>query len=483
MATKHELDAIRKLLQLMAEDSDILYTKHGRRGLMQLTGLSKRSSTVLARHLKKEINLLDMVNSYTFDAEEEEYRFIWKDRLGSVRAKTFTVDAFRQIVSDYTHSSVGGANKTMQEVAIKHDLTRDDFDNIRRIYELTKKHEPLTVEDMAVDPEDKSVRRLVAEKRRRIDERASAESYRQTQEEARKWREFQKGEIKPWEDAVSRFAVKGYVDSLTPGGYVLKPTGAEESYFLFQVSDLHFGLDVTGVYDTTEAKRRYDVSVAKLIAELHKSDGKKDVVFVIGGDMLHADNKQGKTTSTHHQMEMDGTPMEWPAKITDMVVASVGRILATDKVSHFHLFTTPGNHDSLTSRWLHQAVRLAFSWEPNFTAYPCEEEYMYFARGDTAVVMHHGHGSRTRDRLGGVLTEWIRQNRLPTPFHQYALTGNLHTLKIEAGGKNNLTLLQQPSPAPSDSWSKEKGYACDCSVVFFEIHDTDGLVAMHRVNF
>tara|TARA_R110000822_G_scaffold1950_10_gene9321 strand:+ start:4981 stop:6510 length:1530 start_codon:yes stop_codon:yes gene_type:complete len=415
------------------------------------------------------------------DMGEGRHLFEWTDA-GVRRSVVLTESSLRDMIRDYVATSEGGAGKSMQQVAVRHGLTRRDFWRIKSAYGLTKQHEPFTRNDMVEEPLEVLVQGSLALKRRALAERVERESLQDLRRLATKWLRLESGLLDPLRDIM-----QDVVGELPPASNFPDTPDPDNHIVFFQPSDLHFGLHVEAGagfmrrgYDRVEAARRFRHGIAEAVKHGEAAFGKPDYLLLgVGGDAAHIDNMQGATTSNKHTQDMDGRPDTLPRELVSLYIDVVQYLLEKDiKV---HMECIPGNHDEMLSRALMASLWAAYRNDDRVTFGNFSASYAMHMYGSTLILGHHGHGERSAVDLASTADAWLREMGR-NARHRIALTGNLHHLKVHED--SGIMLIQQPSPAESDAWHEGNGYvdsrpAC----ISAYISPTDGLLDLRYIGF
>lgn len=410
--------------------------------------------------------------TYVYDDLSQTYVFSLKD--GSTkRLSRGTVQA---IITDYVED---GANMSIQEVCVAHGLDRWTFGQIKSALALTKRHEPFTLEELRDVAEDSLVERSLAHKRRRLARRADSVNLRQIRDMAAKWLRFEQDQLDPIGELFKR-----YLKEPPPPPVFTVPTVDEDAVIVHvHASDLHYGMLATD-YGMRPYNRRiaaeYIMRTAdRLIAWLGTFKAVDFVLLPCGGDWFHVDNIHGRTASFKHTMDCDGVPEEIASEGIDLYVSFVQRVL--DAGYKVRIEVVPGNHDTILSTACGRAAALCFQHDSRVDVGNLISPYAYLLYGDTAIVMHHGHGLKSASSLGAVMDRWLRAE-CRTARHRYAVTGNLHHIRMEEG--STLILIQQPSPAGHDRFATMGGWVTSRpAVAMLAFSPTAGLTDTHMVYF
>ena len=313
---------------------------------------------------------------------------------------------------------------------------------------------------------------------------------------AERWWALERGTLNPFADIVSNLLAEGDPEprrsarASTRANKPLADDSCQRHVIIhYHPSDLHLGLRTSPAYN---GGRHYDVATAAarakqgLQAVLERARAMKRagtcvdyILLPAGGDFIHSDNVQGKTTSTAHTMDLDGLPEEHLRAGVDLYVSMVRTVLACG--FDVRVEVVPGNHDYYTSVAIGAAAGAVFRNNPRVTFGNAIAPYAYIYYGDCGIVLHHGDGLRNPGPLAENLTAHARAHGQPFRW-AYAITGNLHHVRQHE--TNGILLLQQPSPCAADRYATKGGWNSARPAVNFYVFDLDrGLVETGVVAF
>jgi len=314
---------------------------------------------------------------------------------------------------------------------------------------------------------------------------------------AESWWALERGVLNPFADIVDELLIARDTEA-GPDARALtkaaKPAAGDPHQrhviIHYHPSDLHLGLRTSVGYNNG---RPYDVATAiarakiglqtvleRALALKHNSGVCVDYILLpAGGDFIHSDNVQGRTTSTAHAMDLDGLPEEHLRAGVDLYVSMVRTVLACG--FNVRVEVVPGNHDYYTSVAVGAAASAAFGDNPRVTFGNAISPYAYVYYGDCGIVLHHGDGLRNPGPLAENLTAHARTHRQAFRW-AYAITGNLHHVRQHE--TNGILLLQQPSPCEADRYATKGGWNSARPAVNFYVFDLHrGLVETGIVAF
>ena len=473
----------RELLDGLSSNEREQYASYSYRRLQTTMGIGQRSAIALRalfradapqtpkRAPTNEPEIPD--GSYT-ELPDGRYLFEWKEE-GRPRTRVLTEEALQSMIRAY---SKDGGNKSMQIVALEHDLTRREFSKIKSLYGATKDHEPFTLREMAEREIDDLAENQLTMKRRKLLRRVETEDYARTKAAARKWYALEAETLDPIAEVIRD--VIGKTPESTPIAWNLsEDVGAYVA--VYQGSDLHLGLGVDDdSYNREIARERFLTGLAETLEHGRKAYGEPEYFLLyVGGDVAHVDNTHGATSSMRHHQDMDGTPDTLIQAIVELYMEAMVYLLSQGV--NVRLACVPGNHDEMLSRAFISALWAVYHAHPSVSFGNLTESHAYEIYGNNAIVAHHGHGECTAKALGGNLESWLRRNKR-TALYLYAITGNLHHLSLKEDG--GCTLIQQPSPAPADRYHRLKGYATSRrATIGMYFGRSEGMLSIRYIGF
>lgn len=471
-----------------------------RRQITRLTGLGSHRAAILQRYVELSVDQKPAVAApvappapvqedmrtdrdagqatkadayvYQYDAGADRYSFMWPGRTAPM---ILAGEVVRGMINDYVED---GENRPMHDVAIRYGVSRRDFERIKTTLGVTKRHEPFTPEEICIGDEDDLFDRSMEAKRRRLAARLERAEHREVRDSAAKWLALCANTLDPFEERIR--GLLGGPLSPRPAPIVHK---ADAKIAHVHTSDLHFGAYSSARfgekgYDRREARFRFMSGVAQAAEKLCPHNPEY-VILVCGGDMVHADNIHGKTSSFKNQMDMDGLPEEVLCDAIDMYIEGVQYLLACG--FRVHVEVVPGNHDYYTSIAMGKAAAVCFRNDERVTFGNLIAPFAYHYFGHTALVMHHGHGLHKAADLADNLQNHSRRAGRGYRYG-YAITGNLHHIKMEEDP--GIVLLQQPAPVEPDRYATTNGWSSSRpGMIVYCFSGTEGLTDQHHIWF
>lgn len=173
------------------------------------------------------------------------------------------------------------------------------------------------------------------------------------------------------------------------------------------------------------------------------------VLFVMGNDILHVDNKSNTTTGGTHQ---DVSLMWYDAfKMAQRLLIECIELLI--QVAPVHVIYNPSNHDMTSGFYLAQVVEAWFSKVDDITFDISPAHRKYFRYYNNLIGTTHGDGAKDIDLpmlMAHESKDWTECK------HKYFYTHHIHHKKSRDYMSVNVESMRSPSGA--DSWHSFKGF-------------------------
>jgi len=333
---------------------------------------------------------LNIKENYTFNQNTNKYIFQSEKKFGKVLVfpKT-TIDLIYKLYSNH------GSCLTANEIGLKLSLPSDVVRYIIKVLKIT--HESLPYSDAKIeqDNEDAIVDDVVAAKKFNILQKIEKRDWKETQEDADRWRTFKTLQIDPFEQILK---------SWTPPKYILSPTNYKPSNpagtLLVGLSDWHYGLVAHErfLYNQKEWNIKRTVETVgdyakQLTAEIRRNSY-KSVKLLLLGDMSHT---LSGFTDKGTKLEAHPIAEEQLEVAFDSLVNFVKDIL---KVSYnVTVSACSGNHSALGDYVLSRMLQLYFKGDYRIKFDITNKRHITFKVGKNLFLMEHGYSSVSRDRL------------------------------------------------------------------------------------
>lgn len=240
-----------------------------------------------------------------------------------------------------------------------------------------------------------------------------------------------------------------------------KPQKPRGDLLIINPADLHIGKLASydsGKYNIAIALERAREGVRGILDSTSGYEIKQ-IVFVIGNDIIHFDNKSGTTTKGTRQ-DTDG--MWWDAyKAASRLYVEC--IEWMKEVAPVHVIHCRSNHDEILGQTIAWQIEAYYAKEKNITFDVSVEPYKYYKWGNTG--MGFGHQEPKASKKGGV--DLPMTMALECPFwsevkYRIWYIGHLHHAQekeiIPLKDTRGVTIRNTRSASISDDWHKVSGY-------------------------
>jgi len=242
-------------------------------------------------------------------------------------------------------------------------------------------------------------------------------------------------------------------------------TSPTDNFVLFSIPDIHLGklawkAETGDDYDLKIASEAYMSAYRTLVNRVFtylKAPAKTEILYVIGNDLLHVDNKKATTTA--------GTPMDADTRFHKIFSQAVELATATiidlqSKFKKVHVVIVPGNHDNESSYFVGEVLKAYFRNNENVAIDNAPNPLKTFRHEKLMFCFSHGDKMKQYD-MPLVFATADRKNWGESKF-TYIFLGHLHQNKIsrteDVTENRGVKIIHLPSLCGSDAWHHENGY-------------------------
>jgi len=258
---------------------------------------------------------------------------------------------------------------------------------------------------------------------------------------------------------------------------------AKEPKSMLEISipDLHLGLNVwqqrggNGTYNFDVAERLFLASIETLLARA-KHHNVERIVFPIGNDFLHVDNRQQATTNGTPQ---GGESADWQQSFLrgrDLLFAGIDRL---KKVAPIHVVVVPGNHDADSMFHMGLVVEAYYNNDENVTVDAGPSTTKFVEYGSNLIGFDHGNNIKPLV-LAGVMAERQPEAWQRTKFRAWHL-GHNHRKGVYFS-ENAVDIEFLPSLAGVNAWHLNNAYVWSRAATAFVWGHDEGQIARYQVN-
>lgn len=431
-----------------------LYERHG----AAINASSRDDAKVKGKWLESH-KFSPPKQNYWYDSDREVYVL----HLNNLK-KPFVLRAQVWAQMKEAYSNWDGAPATVNEIARKFSMSRPTVKNILKLMGMTHDSPVWTEDIIEKNSEDALVDDLLQRKIQNVLVKAEQKEWSRIKKDANLWRRL---------DLLSKEIEGRFVTSQNYQPPALK-TNKKEDPFVAVISptDYHWGKYASGPdpYNRDIARERLFNCTIELLSRLVIRGNPEKIVIAIGGDGLHFDTYDKRTTRGTLQ-DVDGTPEEiawsWVELCRDYV-----NLVA--QVAPVELFVIPGNHDRFTTVFLRAAMKGWFSTVKNVNVVEVLSPRQYMKYGNSMLSFLHGDIGKVKDWPAIIAGEnpvmWGQTK------HKFIFTGHYHTER-ELPTFGNVTVYRMPSLAGTDTWHFNNGYKSRKALVCYIVDKEKGVIA------
>jgi hypothetical protein len=295
--------------------------------------------------------------------------------------------------------------------------------------------------------------------------------------DAKKWRDFEFGILKPWNDAV-----------VTPIEYTptMLNAGVKASYnMLIVIADDHFGYGKDSyrvmngrIYNIETATQRMNMVGQAVLDDCKNLKLRMDKMFIMSMGDTH-DSDTNETTAK-------GTPRPQTETIESIWLASTKAhsdlMLNLKRVANQILrFNVVGNHSPFIDFALETYLEAKLSHVDGINIHPNDKPAISFIINNTQIVGHHGKGlSPSKSNFGSdrelkgslMFTNWFKDDFVKSKHHELFLAHVHHRVRSEL---SQYKLHIVPSIMGDDTYSDSLLVQSEPGAMYYLIDD-NGIV-------
>lgn len=274
--------------------------------------------------------------------------------------------------------------------------------------------------------------------------------------------------LKNFEDIIKE--IESRLKKYSPKFKKIKRKKQKEPHLLIiDIADAHFGKlavqsETDDKYNLKIAEERCLKGVEELVLKVESFNIDK-ILFVIGNDILHIDNKNRTTTSGTPQ-DTDG---QWyqAVEAAERLYVTVLEKLVT--VADVHVVFNRSNHDEMTGYLLAKIIQSYFRNSSNISFDISMQDRKYFKYGKHMIGTTHGDGAK-REKLP-ILMAQEQPKMWSETTHRFFYIHHIHhySKAMTEHGKDyiGVTVESLRSPSGTDAWHKKKGYIASKGIECF----------------
>lgn len=334
---------------------------------------------------KSSVKGLEFSNKYIFNSEAGKYVFLLESKIG--KNLVLPENTVKSIVKSY--SNFNGDPKSINEVAVRYDIPRNFLIEILRCLGITHDSLPVTGEELAVKDEDMLIEEILQEKRFSLNQKLEKQDWKETKDDARRWREFSSGILNPFSSYLDNMDIPTIPEPQS--FYEDEHLYCENDTIVIGATDWQVGSSADGRFlffgeewSTNKAVEAVEKFSNKVIESSVKR-GITKAVIIFGGDIFHGfEGLTAKKTElkcdTFKQDQFDAA-----VKAVSTLVGVCGSYFESVECK-----VITGNHEGWTFYPVFKLIESMYSdWE-HVSFDICLKEFEHFRVNNAMFITHHG---------------------------------------------------------------------------------------------
>src|SRR5688572_18820059 len=129
---------------------------------------------------------LEFKDKYTYNEATDSYIVPMSHRVKPYVIHGYKLRAIKKAMSNLLSPSVSAF-----DIRVKFELSEEDFDGLKKAFDLSRDTFPLTDEELKVDSPEHALQKLLEEKKSQLVQNFEKAEWKETQAAANKWNTFQ----------------------------------------------------------------------------------------------------------------------------------------------------------------------------------------------------------------------------------------------------------------------------------------------------
>ena len=374
-------------------------------------------------------SLLQVSKDYIFNPKTNKYVFQTEKKFG--RNLVFSKVKVDTIIKLYSNFDKQPA--TAGEIALKMGIPKESIVHILRVLKITHDALPFSKEKIEEIAEDELVEEMANSKSFNIQQKFEKRDWKQTQEDAEKWRELTYNVIQPIERKLSNWNPPKYVP-------LKKKVTKGKVDIICSLNDLHIG-ELTNSkklfhgrdYNSQIAEKIIEDYCDNIISDLKEKNQAVDTAtIVMNGDFVHSC--------------LNGTTVQGTKLSSDLINEELfekGLNIATKFVSKFNeafpkvvVKILKGNHEGVVASYIGYALQQYFRMEKAVNIEVIRSWATIFKINKLAVLAFHGGSDTLKHanvpRQDGQMRSYIqelflaKQSEIADCTNRIVISGHTH---------------------------------------------------------
>lgn len=291
-----------------------------------------------------------------------------------------------------------------------------------------------------------------------------------------KWIKTKEGVLDPLQ--LAERLKDAFADAPTTPRMITPSATADDLLTLLPCGDWHLGLYTWG----RETAENWDLRIAEdkigsaIDTTVGRTEASSECVVLVGGDLLHADNKENQTARSGHALDVDGRYQ----KVMEVATRLMARTVDAARFRHKHVIVRvlPGNHDEHSAVAIAYFLQAYYRDEPRVTIDTDPSLFWWHRFGNVMLGATHGHTVKIT-QMPAIMAHRRAADWGATKFRYIHGFHLHHAAKTQTEGGGCITEIHQ-APIPQDAWHYGAGFLSGRSVSAITYHREFGEMERHR---
>jgi hypothetical protein len=356
--------------------------------------LDKKSSGPVEEDVEWESSL-KFTDKYIYNKQDDKYIMHLKSANGNIVLPGDTVRGIKENYSNWV-----GEEHSINQVCRNYQIPRNYLVEILKVLGITHDSEPITDEQINERDVKDIAKDILQKKKFNLYQEFQKRSWKETEEDASKWRRLQEGVIDPFTN---------FINSWNPPprekvSYKGSPVGNKpRKSFVVGLSDVHFGAKSNPKdsyrnkgYSTQDAVNY----IKKYVQEIKEAVESRnyhfdECVLAAMGDILHTTGAGFTTKGT--MLVHDCIKEEQFASAFNSIVLLIDSLL--EIFPKVRVNSVKGNHNDFGDWVLFKTLEAYYRTEPRISIDVFQTDHGLFKVKSTLFVISHGYSAEYKGRL------------------------------------------------------------------------------------
>ncbi len=339
---------------------------------------------------------LKFTDKYVYNKADDKYVVYLKAANGNIVIPGSTI---RGIIENYSNWYDNA--HSINELCRNYKIPKTYFMELKDVFGITHDSEPVSNEELIEKNIDSITEDILQKKKFQLYQKFHRRSWKDTEEAAKKWMDFNEGVLNPFSEFLSKWEPPKYIPVKHQS--ISGKTKAQPKTMLVGLSDIHFGAKANAKdsfrsksYSTEEATaclKKYAEDIKKAVEE--RGYNFNECILTALGDILHTTGAGFTTKGT--LLVHDCIKEEQFNAAFDSTVVFIKDLLAI--FPKVHVKSVKGNHNDFGDYVLFKTLAAYFRTEKRITFEVFQSDHGLFKVNKCLFIISHGYSAEYKGRL------------------------------------------------------------------------------------